>query len=120
MNAEAKARLKEQIDEDLLEAQAAAAKRHRGWVTGADAEGLTPNQDITIGQKATLQIVQLTMAAERAKQAPQQQGQLGVIILERRLADTPQNRMTWEAEARELETARAIEAVVVPPKESSG
>jgi hypothetical protein len=42
---------------------------------------------------------------------------LGVIIVERRLADTPQNRMEWEAEARQLQDSRVIEATAVPALE---
>lgn len=57
------------------------------------------------------------MAQERAKQISETPRQLGVIVVHKRLEDTPANRQLWEADAARLGDSRAIEAVAVTKKE---
>ena len=87
---------------------------------GYNADEAKPWKEVSGRTRAALILTQGTMAGQRAQTMSQAPVQLGVIFMEKRLADTPQNRIDWEAEARALNDARAIEAVAVPKKEGTG
>ncbi len=76
--------------------------------------------DLTNRQRAATALVQGWLAMERAKTTAETTKQLGVVVVHARLEDTPQNRLSWEADAARLNDSRALEAVVVPKKEHDG
>jgi hypothetical protein len=57
--------------------------------------------------RAATTLVNNMFAVERARQEQTGPRELGVVVIHKRLEDTPENRLEWEAEAK------AIEAVVV-------
>ncbi len=112
-------RLRTAIATDLVKAQRVAAKKVLAFVEGTAEDSALPWNEVHGSTRGALQLVQASLAAERAKDTSRAPVALGVIFMEKRLADTPTNRLEWEAEARALSDSRAIEAVVVPPKEGS-
>jgi len=114
------ARIRAAIATDLLTAQLDAARHVREFVRGNLPDSKEPWKAVTGRTRAALIMAQGSMAMERAKTVQPTTQKLGVIIVERRLSDTPQNRLDWEAEARALQESRIIETTAVPalpPKE---
>lgn len=96
----------------ILAGVALGSARHvrelvNGTAPSAFSEKLT-NQD-----RASLAMVNSFLAMERAHVQTETPRQLGVIVVHKRLEDTPQNCLAWEADAAKLND-RAIEAVAVP------
>lgn len=107
------ARLRAAIASDLVVAQRLAAAKVRKFVAGEAADSELPWNEVHGSTRGALSLVQASLAAERAKDMSKAPVALGVIFMEKRLADTPANRLEWEAEARALSESRAIEAVAV-------
>jgi hypothetical protein len=110
------ARLRQGIAKDLVWAQRAAAKKVRAFVEGKAEDSALPWNEVHGATRGALSLVQASLAAERAQTMSQAPRELGVVVVHARLEDTPQNRLSWEAQARELNEARAIEAVAVEKK----
>jgi hypothetical protein len=106
------ARIRAAIATDLLTAQLEAARYVRELVRGNTITA--GDTKLTNRDRAAFLMAQGTMAMERAKTVQPTTQKLGVIVIERRLTDTPENRRDWEAEARELQNARVIEATATP------
>jgi hypothetical protein len=112
--------LRQRIASDLLHAQRAAAKRVRQFVSGELPDSDVPWNEVSGATRGALSLASASLAAERAKTMSEAPRGLGVIVIERRLSDTPENRRDWEAEARQLNEARAIEAVPVVKEVAGG
>ena len=112
------ARLRQGTAGALVHVQNQAAAHLRDEVMPKDKpEGNATWAEASVRTRVSLTLVQASLAAERAQTMSQAPRELGVVVVHARLEDTPQNRLSWEAQASALNQARAIEAVVVPPKE---
>ena len=98
----------------LAGATVGAARVMREMVLGVHPDAHA--EKATNQLRAASLLVQGHLSMERAQVAGQTGGTraLGVIIVEKRLEDTPANRSAWEQEAARLTEGRAIEAVAVP------
>lgn len=113
-------RLRAAIASDLVKAQRKAAKTVLDFVGGDAPDSKLPWNEVHGATRGALQLVQASLAAERAKTMSEAPRQLGVVVVHARLEDTPQNRLSWEQQASALNDSRAIEAQVVPAKETNG
>lgn len=114
MNAARKERLKNAIANDLVTLTRRGTKHLKSLYDPASGEGPEKWSESSVRTRVALALAQSALAAERAKTMSEAPRALGVIVIERRLADTPENRNEWETEARQLADSRAIEAVTVP------
>lgn len=97
-----------------MSAQLSAAAHVRSVVRGEHPDAHVPWLEVTGRTRAALMLAQGSMAAERAQVMSEAPRELGVIVVHRRLEDTPQNRVSWEADAKTLGEERALEAVPIP------
>lgn len=95
----------------LAGASLAAARHVRGLVDGTVASAFS--EKLTNQDRAAMALANSFQAMERAHVQTETPRQLGVIVVHKRLEDTPQNCLAWEADAAKLND-RAIEAVAVP------
>ncbi len=117
------ARLREARDRDLEVAQRLAARKVRAFVAGTAEDSALPWNEVHGSTRGALSLVQASLAAQRAATMSAAPQQLGVVVVHARLADTAENRRSWEADAAKLNGSRqqAIEAVAIPkePKDAS-
>lgn len=116
MDARKVARIRQETAGSLVTVQRQAVRHIKSVLAEDSAEGSAAWADSSVRTRVSLSLVQASLAAERAKDTAKTPVALGVIFMEKRLADTPANRLDWEAEARALNEARAIEAVAVEKK----
>lgn len=111
------ARIQQGTEPTLVTVQERALKHVDSLFDAGSTEGAAPWAESSVRTRVSLSLVQASLAAERVKTMSQTPRELGVVVVHARLEDTPQNRVSWEAQARQLNEARAIEAVVVPKEQ---
>ena len=116
MSARKIARIRQATSGPLAHVQLQAVKHIGGLYDETSAEGGVTWAEASVRTRVSLALVQASLAAERAQTMSQAPRELGVVMYFPRLEDTPQNRLSWEEQARALNDARAIEAVAVESK----
>jgi hypothetical protein len=114
------ARIRQATAGPLAHVQLKAVEHVNSLYAPDSPEGGVTWAEASVRTRVSLALVQASLAAERAQTMSQAPRELGVVVVHARLEDTPQNRLSWESQAQKLNEARAIEAVVVPPKETNG